>query len=129
MPQFDAKALNELVARELAKPEAGVTAPAPERPKRISPWAQLATIAGHSADIGTTVHALKKGAKEQNPIYGENPSLGKLVGIKAGGAALQVLLQQMLGKKNPKIANALGYGAGAAMAGLAAHNISQAKKK
>lgn len=119
--------LERLVAEELAKPSPAATAPAPER-KRVSPWAQLATVAGNAFDAGTTIHALNQGAMEGNPMYGDHPSAGKVLGIKAGTTAAQLLLQHLLGKKSPGAANAMGFATGGLMGGIGAWNLTQANK-
>lgn len=117
--------LDQLVAQELAKPQAAISAPAPK--KGVSKWAQLASLAGHAADAGSTIHALNNGATEANPLYGKHPSPGKVLAIKGGSAAFQALLQHVLGKKSPGTANAIGYGTGAALGGVAINNLLKAK--
>ena len=127
---FSKAALDSLVAAELNKPRVEVSAPAPPPEKKgVSKWAQLATLAGHAADAASTIHALRQpGLREGNPIFGDNPSAGKIAGVKAGGAALQMLLQHYIGKRAPKATNIIGFGTGAALGGLAAHNMIQANK-
>lgn len=126
---FSKSALDTLVADSIRENPPAVSAPPPEAKKKgVSKWAQLATLGGHMADAGTTIHALNQGAMETNPLYGENPSAGKVLGMKGGTAALQMLLQHFLGKKNPTAANVLGYGTGAAMGGVAGWNMAQANK-
>lgn len=129
---FDPKALEALVAMELKNNPPAIEAPAPaDRKKGVSKWAQLATLGGHMADAGTTIHALNSNpnAMESNPIYGKHPSAGKILGIKGGTAALQMLMQHMIGKSSPKAANIMGVGTGAALGGVAASNFSKAKPK
>lgn len=124
-------ALNAMVAAELAKPSAGIEAPAPDAPRKgVSKWAQLATLVGHGADAASTIHTLgaNPNAVETNPLYGQYPSAGKILGIKGGEAAMQMLMQHVIGKSHPGIANMLGYGTGIATGGIAAHNMSLAKK-
>lgn len=131
MPQspFSQDALNELVAMELAKPQATIEAPAPTPPKKVSKWAQIATAVGAGLDTGSTIYALNKpGVEELNPIYGKHPSATKMIGIRGGLTALQMLAQDFLGKQSPKLANALGFGSGAVSTGAAIHNINAAKK-
>lgn len=122
--------LERLVAAELAKPAPAISAPAPEQRKGVSKWAQLAALTGHGADAASTVYALKQpGMAEANPLYGSaNPSTGRVLGMKAGSAALSYLMQHLLGKKSPGLANAIGYGTGIGMGGVAAHNMMQVQK-
>lgn len=128
MPQFDSKALEALVAANLRESPPGISAPAPPK-KGISKWAQLATLGGHTADAMSTIHALKHpDVQELNPVYGNKPSTGKVLGVKGGSAAVQLLMQHLIGKKSPKLANFLGYGTGATLGGVAIHNLTQARK-
>ena len=131
MSDFSKAMLDALVARELAKPQAAYEQPAQEPPKKgVSKWAQLATGIGHGIDAGTTIHAMNTpGMVETNTkVYGSHPSTGRILGIKGGSAAIQMLLQHFLGKKSPNLANALGYGTGAAMGAVGALNELQIQK-
>jgi hypothetical protein len=127
MPTFDPKSLHQAVEASLATSPAEASAPAPPR-RGVSKWAQLATLGGHAADAGSTIYALNHGGLEGNPIYGEHPSMGKIAAVKGGSAALQMLLQHVIGKSSPTAANVMGFGTGAALGGVAAHNLSVAKK-
>lgn len=125
-------ALDALVAQSLQEKPPSISASAPEKPKNVSPWAQLATVLGHAVDAGTTVHAMNTpGVVETNPLLGDSPSATKVALLKGSQAALQMLAQMALGKRHPKLASALGYGTGALGIGLGIHNerqISKAKK-
>ena len=127
MPDLSKAALDALVAANLRESPPTISAPADEK-KGVSKWAQLASIAGHGIDAGTTIHALNKGAMEGNPLYGEQPSAGKVLGIKAGSAALQALMQHFIGKKSPGVANALGYGTGIGLGAIGINNMINANK-
>lgn len=129
MPIFDPKSLQAAVEASLANTPPGLEAPAPDRPKHVSPWAQFATLAGHGADAASTIYALKQGASEANPLYGEHPSAGKVAAVKGGTAALQMLMQHFVGKSHPGLANAMGFGTGIGMGGIAAHNFNAVKGK
>lgn len=129
MPVFDPKSLQDAVEASLANSPPGISAPAQEPArKRVSPWAQLATGVGHGADAGSTIYALNHGGVEGNPIYGSRPSAGKIAAIKGGTAAMQMLMQHIIGKSHPGLANAMGFGTGAGLGGVAAHNLSMTKK-
>ena len=127
MPDLSKAALDALVASNLRESPPAISAPESEK-KGVSKWAQLAMLAGHGIDAGTTIHALNNGAEEANPIYGKQPSAGKVLGIKAGSAALQALMQHFIGKKSPGVANALGYGTGAALGAVGINNMINANK-
>jgi len=61
----------------------------PEPPQKISyvdtswtPWnigMFSFCIMGHSLDVMSTQHALDNGAEEMNPIYGSDPSMGRMI--------------------------------------------------
>lgn len=80
------------------------------------------------ADGLSTVHSISNGATEMNPIYGKHPSAARVMGTKGAAAALQMLIQHVLGKEHPKAANILGYTTGGALGGVALHNLNQANK-
>lgn len=98
--------------------------------KHIALPAWLTMFGGHAADAATTIHALRGGGvKEGNGIYGAQPSAGKIIGMKALGAGLNALLMKALeARGKTTAANLVGYGSGAALAGVAGWNYSQAKK-
>ena len=133
MPQnlFDSRALDGLVANSLKESPPAISSPAPPAEnKGTSKWAILASILGDSADAFSTVQALKHpNIREANPLFGERPSAGKVIGLKAGAAALKALGEWGLGKMgHPTMGNILGYGSGAAMGGVAAQNMMQLEK-
>lgn len=126
---FSKAALDALVAAELTKPQASVSAPAPPPDKKgVSKWAQLATLGGHMGDAASTIYVQNKGGRDLNPVFGDHPSNAKVIGVKSGSAALQMLLQHLLGKRHPKLANGLGYGTGIGLGAVTAHNINVGKK-
>ena len=47
-----------------------------------------AAVGGQVADTVSTVKALDRGCKEGNPLFGEDPSTGAIVAVKAGVLAL-----------------------------------------
>lgn len=47
-----------------------------------SRW-ELAAVGATLADIGSTGGGLEQGMKEQNPVYGEQPSSGQMIALNA----------------------------------------------
>lgn len=124
---LDPKALQSLVAAQLQNSPPAEVREAPEQPKKgASWWAHLANAGGAAADLGSTMYALKQpGLREANPIYGDNPSMGKIMGAKAGTAALSALMMHFMPHK---LANVMGVGSGLFQGGIAAHNLSEVNK-
>jgi hypothetical protein len=123
-PKFDRIALE----RYLSGHDAEKQSPAPPDPKRLTVPSMLALLGGNAADAGSTIYALRNGAREMNPVYGESPHPGKVVGIKAASTLAELLLLRKLAEHKPKLANGLAKGIGAAMGGIAIHNVRQAGK-
>lgn len=102
---------------------------AQEQPKGgvgMAPY--LAMLAGQGADAATTAMNYKRGLTESNPMYGKNPSLGKVMGIKgAEMAGLALLMKLMADKGSPKAAKIIGYMGGVGGAIPAAINASVKK--
>lgn len=84
--------------------------------------------AGQTADVVSTVQALKRGAHESNPVYGKAPSAGKLAAVKAATMVPTGLLLDKLYTHHPKIAMGIAAAIGGVGFGLAAHNSKQGKK-
>lgn len=67
-----------------------------------SPWDTAdkvlfgSSILTAAADVITTNQAIKNGAYEVNPLYGDNPSLWKLIGVKAGFLVTRYFLADWL---------------------------------
>lgn len=86
----------------------------------IAPYAAL--IGGNGADLATTLRALTSGAgHEANPLMSTSP-VGITAQKAAGTAGLALLMHELAQRGHPKIAKAIGYLDGGAMAGLALHN-------
>lgn len=129
----------------IGPPDEGFNAgPAMPEPKRAGKWATLANIMGPLVDGASTMWAMNQSGPnmqvaEGNGIFGKNPSAGKIMGIKAGQAALQGLLSHFArgdqganGAKLSGIANA-GVGTYAAInnirAGLQAREANKGVKE
>lgn len=127
-PQLPARSLAEQ-ALALAREQSAETQAISLKPKKDAhKTALLAAILGPLADGGSTMWAMNQSGPhmrvgEGNPIYGDNASAGKVMGVKAIQAALQGLLTHYIGKEHPTAANILGYGTGAINGAIAAKNI------
>lgn len=88
----------------------------------------LALAAGNGADGLSTIYALKHGVREANPVFGRSPHPAKVAAIKGATTVAEWLMLKKLAKDHPKLANGLAKGIGAAMAGVAAHNVYQGRK-
>lgn len=128
-PFFD-EALAAMVAKELAKPQAATSEPAPKK-KSIGPWPYISLLGGAVADVTTTNHALKRdGVRETNSLFGSQPSLGRLIAGKSLGMGSTALIMHLLDKLGKdKAAKALGYGMGGLQGGVSIWNMNQGKKK
>jgi len=101
-----------------------------------SPWVlqaqsapQVVLTIGSSLDAASTIYALRTNpnAKEANPILGQGGTAGLVVGKVATTSALVWIVGAMQ-KNHPVWAKVIGYGGGAALSGLAARNLSVARK-
>lgn len=94
-----------------------------EDQQKIGLGPYLAAMGGQAADGISTIHALKRGAVEQNPLIGQSPR--KLMLAKGATAALIPVIMKLMEKAgHPTLGKVLGYGVGAFGGGLAAHNFS-----
>jgi hypothetical protein len=84
--------------------------------------------AGQTADVVSTVQALKRGAHESNPVYGKQPSAAKLTAIKAATMVPTGLLLDKLYTHHPKIAMGIAAAIGGLGFGVAARNAKQGRK-
>jgi len=85
------------------------------------------TIGGRAADIASTQYALNNGGcKEANPIYGDNPSTGKMILISAAVVgATWLAVEYWIDEEDREIARNWIYGLQAAISvSVAAHNMS-----
>lgn len=130
MPAFDDAALRNAVKAKLAeKGEAPETTPDPERHEGwIGPGPYAAMIGGSGADLASTLYALKHtpGAVEANPLLSHGGDAGLVAGKVASTLGLAMLMKH-LSKNHPTAAKVLGYGGGAALSGLAMHNMKVGK--
>ena len=121
------KSITQQALEQLLTQETEQAAPAPERKISMPAWATL--IGGNLADVGSTVHALNNGAREGNPLYGEHPSAGRIVGTKLVQTALEALLMKALEKTgHTKAANNIGYGLGIGTGAVAVSNMTKGNK-
>jgi hypothetical protein len=95
---------------------------------KLSIFSRMILHGGNTADAGSTIYALKSGARESNPIYGNDPKGLKIGLIKAGTSIGTDFALSKLAKKHPKLANGLAKGLGVGLMAIAASNINQAKK-
>lgn len=128
MPVFDPAALRDAVKAKLAESrEAPEAAPDPEKKEGgigVGPYAAL--IGGSAADLGTTMQALKRpGTYEANPLL--SGGTAEMMAVKGGSTLALAWAMHELAKTHPKAAKMLGYGGGAALGGLALHNMKQGK--
>lgn len=107
---------------EIAKYAATVPTEKVEEQKKSSMFGPYAAILGaNAADIGTTIAAKNRGAREANPVIGDSDV--RLLALKGLGTAGQIALLHELGKNHPTAAKLLGYGISALPAAAAIHNM------
>ena len=86
--------------------------------------AHFAYLAAAAADTATTQSALARGGTEMNPLLGENPSVGRVVALKAvtfmGLRSVENRWQRKLGRRLKWYEKALVWGLPIAVQGLAA---------
>lgn len=118
MPQIDQLAI-ELAKRQV--PEVRQ-----DDPQRIPRW--LALAAGNGLDAVSTELALQRpNTYEANPIM--RGGTASRLGIKAASTVGSGLLLDLLAKRHPKLANALGFGTGGAMGAIGVRNLKQGSKR
>lgn len=127
MPMFSPDELRAAVMRKLAEEPAAAVAEAPAKKTGIgiAPYAALA--GGSLADGISTVAALKRpGTYETNPLL--SGGTAEMAAVKGGStAALLWAMRELAKSGHPTAAKAIGYGGGALLGGLAAHNLRQGK--
>src|SRR5262245_20668277 len=87
-------------------------------------WGPYAALAGgEAADILSTLYAKAHGAHETNPVLGDfGPSA---IALKAALAVPMALWMRHLDRTDhDKLAKLLGYGSGAGLGAIAAHNLT-----
>lgn len=90
----------------------------------IGPYAAL--LAGQGADAASTAYNYSRGYRESNPLYGQDPSLARILATKGIETGLLGLLMHQLGAHgHPGAAKAVGYIGGIGGAVPAAINLSQ----
>jgi hypothetical protein len=87
----------------------------------LGPYAAL--LGGEAADIGTTLAAKSRGGKESNPLLGDFGP-GAIAGKAGTALAMTLLMRYLAGHGHPTLAKSLGYGSGAGLGAVAAHNAT-----
>lgn len=123
---FDPEALRRIVAA-VAQQEQAAPATAPR--KGLSPLSLGMLVGGNGLDAASTIYALQNGARETNPILGDQPGAGKVLAVKGLGTLAQWLLLRKLAESKPELANWLAKGIGAGMAGVGAWNATQGSER
>lgn len=123
MPLFDQEALQRAI---LNTPQDNPQTPAKPTPDGAGLAPYLALFAGQGADAASTAYNFSRGYKESNPMYGSDPSLAKILAVKAGMAGgLGLLIHHLASSGHPDVAKILGYIGGVGGAIPAAINMSQ----
>lgn len=122
MPIFDQASLAKQAANVAADPQPQ----AQPEPKGVGVGPYAAVAGGELADILSTLYAKNHGAHEANPVLGDfGPGA---IALKSASTLPMILMMRYLAKAgHPTAAKALGYGTGAALGGVAVHNLSTAK--
>lgn len=95
--------------------------PEVEEQKKSVGWGPYASIIGaNAADIATTIAAKNRGAREGNPVIGDDNA--RLLALKGLSTAGQIALLHELGKNHPTAAKLTGYAISALPAIAAIHN-------
>jgi hypothetical protein len=96
--------------------------------RRIDWKPTAALVAGQAFDVWTTQHALGRGCREGNAgLYGAQPSTGRLVAMKTVMVLPAALAGVWLQKGgHPRLARAIGYGAGSVGVMAGAMNLALA---
>lgn len=83
----------------------------------------LALVAGNSADLVTTLHALHSGrGKEGNAVMAVAGTSGLIAMKTAGTVFIGFAMKKIGADGHPRVAKAIGYVAGIALAGVSYHN-------
>lgn len=83
----------------------------------------LALVAGNSADLVTTLHALHSGRGKEGNAVMVSAGIPGLIAMKvAGTVGIAWAMKKVGADGHPKVAKALGYVAGIALAGVSYHN-------
>jgi hypothetical protein len=85
---------------------------------------QAVIIAGNVLDAVSTEIALQRpGLREGNAVLGQSPA--RRLALKAAGTAAQVWIVRVVGRRHPRAAKIVGYGAGVFLGGVSAWNFSR----
>ena len=109
-----------------AQEQAPQTQPSPALQQSIGIAPYLALLGGQGADMASTAFNMNRGYGESNPAFGTNPSLAKILAMKAGlTGGIGLLMHHMAANGHPTAAKVLGYMGGIGGAIPAAINLSQ----
>lgn len=123
---FDQAALQSAVLALLAQEPPQQVPPRATNADRVGPAPYLAAVGGTLADLGTTLDARSRGAREANPLAGSDT--GSIIAVKGAEAVLMPLLMRYLAKQgHPTAAKALGYITGGIGGASAIHNAQVAR--
>jgi hypothetical protein len=122
---FSPEALQSAILNTPALQSAQQTQQAPTQSGvGVGPYAAL--FAGQGADAASTAYNFSRGYRESNPLYGQDPSLARILAVKAGmTGGLGLLMHQLAAHGHPGAAKVLGYVGGIGGAVPAAINLSQ----
>ena len=85
---------------------------------------EIAFQALNLADAAQTISCVNRSVcREANPIFGANPSAGKVIGIKAGFGAVHYVLARFLNDRNPRAAKIFQIATIAIQGGVVAANL------
>lgn len=105
--------------------------PIEEKKKSLGTPTRAAIYGGNAVDAISTIMALKSGAgQEGNPLYGKDPSMGRIA-LTKGLAALgeDFILSKLASNGHDKLAKGIGLGLGALNGGVAISNFSKGRGK
>jgi hypothetical protein len=124
-PLFSPEALQQAILA--ADPQQAPAQQQTPSPQGGAGWpAYLALAGGQGADALSTAYNFHRGYHESNPLYGNDPSLARILAAKAGiTGGMALLMRQLAERGHPGIAKFLGLLGGASGAIGAGINLSQ----
>lgn len=115
--------------RDLSPAQHAEEPAAPERPKawtRAVKRREIAFQALNAIDLAQTIHCIHIAERchEANPLWGEHPSVEKLVAIKLGSAALHYFVTDHLARRDPEAAAIFQWATIGIQGGVVTYNFS-----
>lgn len=102
-PQMMARAARAQATQDATNTPHAVAVPDDTTKARLARWAMI--LGGQGLDAGTTIKALLDPRfKEANSIYGEHPSVGRVLATKGAIAGVGGWMTDRMAKKHPKAA-------------------------